>query len=71
MPTIEFFSMIFIRKGKKIVSKQGQSQPHVYSEARVTLLDHNYNNIIMVYPQEQKWQSLWDSSVVITPEKSL
>ena len=58
MLTIEFFSMIFIRKGKTFVSKQGQSQPHVHSEARVTLLDHNYN---MVYPQEQKWQSLWDS----------
>ena len=49
MLTIEFFSMSFIRKGKKFVSKQ--SQPHVHSEARVTLLDHNYN---MVYPQEQK-----------------
>ena len=51
MLTIEFFSMIFIRKGKKFVSKQDQSQPHVHSEARVTLLDHNYS---MVYPQEQK-----------------
>ena len=33
MLTIEFFSMSFIRKGKKFVSKQ--SQPHVHSEARV------------------------------------
>ena len=30
--------MIFIRKGKKFVSKQGQSQPHVHWEGRVTLL---------------------------------
>ena len=31
--------MIFIRKGKKFVSKQGQiSQLHVHSEARVTCL---------------------------------
>ena len=35
---LNFFSMIFIRKGKKFVSKQGQSQPHVHLEARVTLL---------------------------------
>lgn len=27
--------MIFIRKGKRLVSKQGQSQPHLHSEARV------------------------------------
>ena len=30
--------MIFIRKGKKFVSKQGQSQLDVHSEARVTCL---------------------------------
>ena len=35
---LNFFSMIFIRKGKKFVSKQGQSQPHVHLEASVTLL---------------------------------
>ena len=31
----EFFRIISIRKGKRFVSKHGQSQPHVYSKARI------------------------------------
>ena len=34
MLTSIFLSKIYIRKGSRFVSKQGQPQPHVHSEAR-------------------------------------
>ena len=60
--------MIFIRKGKKFVSKQGQSQPDVHSEVRVTCLITIIWSIL-----KNKNDKVYDrdSSVVITPEKSL
>ena len=42
--------MIFIRKGKKFASKQGQSQPHGHSEARVTQLI-----TITITPEKSLW----------------
>ena len=34
MLTSIFFSKIYIRKGSRLLSKQGQPQPHVHSKAR-------------------------------------
>ena len=38
MLTTNFFRIISIRNGKRFVSKHGQSQPHVYSKARILSL---------------------------------
>ena len=35
LTSIFFFCIISIRKGKRFVSKEGQPQPHVHSEARI------------------------------------